>query len=146
MFSTFESAAVHIPPIFDYDDERWWAYVHLQHFSPYFHMVIQYKGDDDYLVSKTLLYHHASQVVGTAEEPDVIVEEIQIVLPKHKSKSGCWEMHQLSELLVGFEPNLEHEQTAYVYVLADGTRVVESALSTSEDELEQLATWYKFDR
>ena len=147
MFSTFDSGEISIPPIFDYCNEKWWAYVHVPLFTPYFHMVIEFAGEEEGdRVSKTVLYHNAGQVVDTANEEDVTVVEVQVVLPNHKTKEGRWTMEQLAELLVGLEPGLDHEQTALVYVLENGARIVDSALSTPEEDLEQLQTWFQMNR
>lgn len=147
MFTTFESAAIAIPPIFDYEDERWWAYVHVPLFTPYFHMVIEYPDEDgESSWAKTLLYQDAEQVVRTADASDVTVLDIQIVLPNHEDGKGRWRMEPLAEALIGLEPDLEHKQAAYVYVLEDGTRIVESAISTPEKDLLNLQTRFKFTR
>ncbi len=147
MFSTFESGQITIPPIFDYQDEKWWSYVHVPLFTPYFHMVIEYDGEEEGdRVTKTLLYHDASQVVGTADEDGVDIVEVQVVLPDHKNNKGHWTMEQLAEIWVGLEPGIEHQQTARVYVLEDGKRIVDSALSTPESDLAQLQLWFQIRR
>ena len=143
MFSTFESAKVDIPPIFDYQDERWWAYVNVQLFTTYFHMVIEYEGSDGDRVSNTILYHDVGQVISTAEEEGVLVKEIQAVLPFHKSEKPHWTMEPVSEILGGLEPGLDHEQLALIIVLKNGKRIVESALDTPEEELVRLTSWLK---
>lgn len=110
-------------------------------------MVIEYDGEEDGdRLCKTLLYHDAGQVVGTANEDGVTVVEVQVVLPDHKTRKGHWTMEQLAELWVGLEPGIDHEQNALVYVLENGTRIVDSALSTPEEDLEQLQKWFQINR
>ena len=140
MFSTYESAALQVLPIFDYGDERWWAYVHVPLFSVYFHVVVEFDGEEDDRLSKTVLYDQVSQVLRTHEESDIDITEVQVVLPFHMTEQERWSMEPLAEILVGLEPGLEHEQRAIVYVLENGRRLVDSALSTLEEELLNLTS------
>lgn len=144
MFSTFDSAEVPIPPVFDYHDERWWAYVHMSLFRVYFHVVIEFEDEEGDGHRKTVMYDDVSQLLATAKESDITLIEVQAVVPSHMSQDNRWSMMPLAEILVGYEPDIDHRQAATIYVFADGKRIVDSGINTSEVDLVDLASVIRF--
>ncbi len=51
---------------------------------------------------------------------------------------------QVGSILIGDEPDLDHKQTAYIYVLTNEERLVDSGLSTKEKNLKNVALFYQF--
>lgn len=139
MFTTFDSAEVQIPPIFEFPDQRWWGYVSLYRWSAYFHLVVQYQDEQGEDVTRAILYSGVDQVAGTCDDPDVQLIELQLILPPGLTGKEVWTMEPLSEILVGFEPGSECRQVAAVYVLANGERLVDSPKDSREEDLTDLA-------
>ena len=138
MFTTFESAELRIPPIFEFPDQRWWGYVGLYQSNGYFHTVIEYDDDRGDRATRTLLYAGVDQVLGTAESPKVKIVELQLMMPPHWRDRKIWSMEPLSEVLMGYEPGSKKSTVAVVYVLASGQRLVDSMHGTREEELIEL--------
>lgn len=138
MFTTFESAEVPIPPIFEFPDQRWWGYVGLYRWSAYFHTVIEYDDERGERATRVIIYAGVDQVIGTAESSEVNLVELQMILTPGLTGKNFWSMEPLSEVYMGFEPDTEVRQHAVVYVLANGARLVDSARGTPEKELVDL--------
>ena len=138
MFTTFESAEVQIPPIFEFPDQRWWGYVGLYKWSAYFHTVIQYNDGEEELATRAILYAGMDQILGTAESPEVEIVELQMILTPGLTGKNIWSMEPLSEILVGYEPDTKARQIAVVYVLENGERLVDSLRGTPEKDLLDL--------
>lgn len=138
MFTTFESAELEIPPIFEFPDQRWWGYVGIYRSGAYFHMVIEYDDERGERVIRTLLYAGVDQVLGTVKNPEVELIELQLMRPPRMPDRKTWSMELLSEILMGYEPDSERSLAAVVYVLASGRRLVDSVRGTPEVELEDL--------
>lgn len=138
MFTTFESAELKIPPIFEFPDQRWWGYVGLYRSNGYFHTVIEYDDERGERVTRTLLYAGLDQVLGTAQSPEVEILELQLMMPPHMPGRTIWSMEPISEALMGYEPGTENTEVAAVYVLASGRRLVDSSRGSTEEQLVDL--------
>jgi hypothetical protein len=145
MFTTFESAELKIPPIFEYPDQRWWGYVGLYRSSGYFHMVIEYDDERGDRVTRTLWYAGVDQVLGTAEASELQIVELQLMMPPSMLGRKIWSMEPLCEILLGFEPDTDRTDQVAVYVLAGGQRIVASLRCTSEDDLVELESMLRIN-
>ena len=64
--------------------------------------------------------------------------EAYVISPSYLNGSDIWKMDLLDQVLVGNEPIADTEQHAYIYVLKNEQRLVDSALSTKEGDLENI--------
>ncbi|MCP3849852.1 MAG: hypothetical protein GY694_06390 [Gammaproteobacteria bacterium] len=109
----------------------------------WFHVVVKSKYEhDEYQESRNLFITQADDLVTLNKSDEWEIKEVSLVSPGHMNKSSHWQMGLLDEILVGREPNLNHEQYGYIFVLNDGQRYIVS-LNKSEGELIDIAPIYR---
>lgn len=134
MFETVENAEIPIPPIFGCKGQRMWSYVELRLHMPWFYVVYRFNTEDGMTMHHMFLLSRVEQLQQAVQERGIEIEEVHIVLPRHMNGKDKWTMEPLAEVWEGTEPEAEG-QAAYVYVIADRTRYVDSALNTKEADL-----------
>jgi hypothetical protein len=133
LFETLDRAEIDIPDALKDPGNRAWAYVFRRIHMPWFHVVFGVPSDMGGLQAQILFLTGVDQLVQLTEQRHGRILEVQMVLPRHASRAGRWTMVPLIEAWMATEP--EVPQSAYVYVLANGRRYVESGLDTDESEL-----------
>lgn len=135
MFETVEQAEIEIPEAFQAQGERCWSYVYRRLHVPWFHLRYLPPPDpeDPTRLWLVLFLDEISHLVRLKEQ-GADIDEVQIVLPGHLTGKDRTTMALLGEVWVGTEPTASQHET-YIYVLADGTRIVNSGLDTAENDL-----------
>ena len=131
MFRTNKDGQIAFPPAFDDRSEFWWAYVSIPLHVPYFQIVC---SEENSFVTQTILLQSADQLLSFIDR--YIVHAAQIVTPGYMNGKGTWQIDVLKTVLRGTEVLSDQgNQFAYVYVVADGRRLLESSIAQSESEL-----------
>jgi len=138
MFCTTADGEMPIPPVFDDGSECWWSYVKLPLFVPYFHLVCgslrEPKGS-----LQTFFIPTIDQVLTILRDPSIDVPSVQLVSPGHMNGTGSWRIDELSTVYRGIESqSADFTQYAFLYVVADGSRYLESCVASNECELSSL--------
>jgi len=129
-----------IPDIFKTDQtELVWKSVRMNLLSPYFHVLICPRSQEEGLCGFTTLLSDIQHLQLASCQAEVVIEEVQLVSPGHMNGSGRWRMDRLDSIHIGSETSDgAHWQLAYVYVLSNGERYLDSALAESENELRDI--------
>ena len=138
MFCTHVDARMPIPPIFDDGSERWWTYVKLPLFVPYFQLVCGSRCEQINTL-QTLFVPSIDQVLEIHSDPDVDVIYVQLVSPGHLNGTGKWQIDVLNAVYRGIESLSEGSaQYAFLYEVADGSRYLDACAANAECELSGL--------
>lgn len=135
MFETVENAEIPIPPVFGNKGLHFWSYVEMRLHMPWFYVAYRFDTEDGMTMHHMFLLSRVEQLQQAVQERGIEIEEVHIVLPRHMSKKQTWTMMPLAEVWEGVEPETEQPQAAYIYVLADRSRFVDSMLNTKEADL-----------
>ncbi len=134
MFFTRDDAEIRLPFPAVGKDEHYWSSVQIFLHIPWF--LISYEAVSDDLAHKVqsaVLVMHLLDVIEISNTVKIV--QILLVSPGHLNGSGGWEAATVSEVWVGSEPGLDENETATVYVTANGVRNVVSVLETAEADL-----------
>lgn len=127
-----------IPPIFDDGSECWWSYVKLPLFEPYFQIVCGSLGESRGSL-QTLFIQTIDQVLSILRDPVIDVTSVQLVSPGYMNGSGSWQIDELCAVYRGIESQSEDfTQYAFLYVVANGSRYLESCVANTESGLSGL--------
>ena len=140
MFETHDSAELPIPHGLGDPGERAWSYVVNRLFVPWMHVVrrVTYEEDGEpYALHETLFLTRVEQLLQLQKDPKAKVVAIDLASPGQLNGTGRWKLDPLAEIWEGIEPGTDG-QKAYVYVLENGARYLDSALASSESELRNL--------
>ena len=139
MFATFGNDRVEIPSFFGRDPgEAVWRNVWLRLFTPYFHVLMSPRNTDADQCSFTVLTTDVRQLQLAADNPDAKIEDVQLVSPGHLNGTGHWRMDGLASIHAGIEAiEDDQQQYALVYVLRNGSRLLDASVATAEHELEK---------
>ena len=135
MFETIDIAEVPIPKGFAEAGERAWWYVKLRLHIQWFHLVCEYTYEDGVQSSDMLFLDQIEHLLELNSIQTIKILQADLVSPGHLNGSDRWKMEPLSEIWVGYEPEIECGQEAYIYVLENGSQYVYSALGTKEQDL-----------
>lgn len=134
MFETVDNAEVSIPAeLKDFDERAWWYVTYRLHMR-WFHVTCEFNykdGQATHMLFLTQLEH----LLDIEKEKSIKILQIDLVTPGHMNDGERWQMEPLSEIWIGYEPDTEHRQEAQIYVVADGSHYIDSALETNEEEL-----------
>lgn len=141
MFETVDHAEISLPDPFRIQGERAWSYVVFPLHVPWFHLVYRYPIEGGGSLRRPVFLSRAEQLLEFNNDR-VALDEAQIVLPGRFTGSDRWTMEPLAEVWEGAEPTAPG-QRAYIYVLANGTRYLDSGLSRCETELRDRRLLFK---
>jgi len=142
MFETHEDGEVSMPELGD-RGKHWWNFVQLSFHLPWFHVAYQTVAADSNV--QVMFLPHIDQLIELSSNKEFKIIQVDLVSPGHVNDKGIWKMEPIKEILYAEEPNISHEQTAFVYVVLNGDRYVFSMLSTAESELLNVRTVFKHD-
>lgn len=135
MFETVTAAEIIIPDeLKDHGEQAWW-YVRNRLHMRWFHATCAFSYGNDQKDVHMLFLTQIDHLLEVKNEETITILEVDLVSPRHMNNGERWNMEPLSEILVGYEPDTEYQQDAHIFVLSDGTRYVDSGLSTKEDDL-----------
>lgn len=138
MFCTHIDARIPIPPLFDDESERWWSYVKLPLFVPYFQLVCCTSCESTSTL-QTLFVHSVDQVLEIYRNPDIDVTSVQLVSPGHLNGTGSWQIDALGAVYQKVESGPEgFIRNAILYEVADGSRYLDSCSADVEYDLSEF--------
>ncbi|VAW82623.1 hypothetical protein MNBD_GAMMA12-573 [hydrothermal vent metagenome] len=138
MFVTLESSEVFVPPGLKIPNEKTWWYTKMRLHIRWFYITGEHADDEGYISSEMYLMSQVNQLLELHMSKNITIRQIYLVSPSYTNSSGVWEMDEFSEILVGTEPNSKNDQEAYIFVLKNGTRYVDSLLSTKEQDIQDI--------
>ena len=142
MFETFETAKQDIPAGFGDPGEYLWDYVYTRLNLHWFHVAAKTREDEEgYHAIRIFFLSHIDDLRSLLNSSDWDITEVSLVSPAHMNGANHWKMELLSEVLVGRESKMEHEQYGLVFVLANENRYV-SSFSNQESDLKDLKSVY----
>jgi hypothetical protein len=145
MFTTYDAAEVTMPHAFRIEGSRDWMFVEKSTSSRWF--LIRYETSKGRRRKVTDLFvSNPQDIVQIAELENSQILEVQIVTPGQLNNQGRWVMEPLKEIWLGLEPDIDHHQTATLFVTESGTRYTDSWLSTPPDALSDLKLLYRYRR
>lgn len=143
MFRTIKEAEVSFPvELTEGDGSQYWEYLTFSLQCPWFYVSYENKQPAPQLSS--LLISDIHQLLDLLSNLNDHVKQVYLVSPWHMNESSLWEMNQIKYILEGNEPEPNHEQSAYVYVLTNNKRLVDSSLGTKENNLLDVRLLRKF--
>jgi len=135
MFDTDHSAKVDIPDgLKEFDESSWW-YIRYRLHVHWYHLTCEFSLDDNEKSVHMLFISRLDHLLQVVNESSINIISIDLVTPDHMNEQGGWKMDPLSEVWEAIEPETSHFQQAHIFVLADGSRYVDSALQTNEEHL-----------
>jgi len=134
MFSTISDAEIPGYSMITEGHEQGWEFVQCKIFEPWFHVECQiHEAENNF--TRVFFIRYVDHIIRIVREPSMTIKEISLVSPAYINKQDGWKMEKLKEIWVGYEPGLDNEQEANIFVLQNENRYVYSALSTSEKKL-----------
>lgn len=138
MFCTHADGEMPIPPIFDDGSECWWSYVKLPLFVPYFQLVCGSRCESRGSL-QTFFIQTIDKVLSILRDPVIDVISVQLVSPGHMNRSGNWQIDELRTIYRGVESqSADFKQYAFLYVVANGSRYLDSCVANTESDLSGL--------
>jgi len=136
MFETHRESEIFIPKIFEPDDNiQTWGHVSIRLHTLWMYVICKPVDQEMDQAAKIFLISGISDLLAIQEDSSSTISEAYVISPNHLNSSGVWKMNLLDHVLIGNEPIDDFEQHAYIYVLQNEQRLVDSALSTKEDDL-----------
>jgi len=139
MFETRRNSEVFLPKVFQgSEDTQAWSHVSKRLHTPWLYIICCPSGKEVDQAPKILFLSNAMDLLVIQKDTSSTISEAYAVLPGYLNGSDSWKMSLLDHILIGNEPIADLEQHAYIYVLKNKQRFVDSALSTKEDDLKSI--------
>ena len=138
MFETHREFEIHLPKIFGDDRNQVWEYVFTRLHTPWLQVTCLPSDKEVDQFSKIL---HIPDIIGLLalqRDASATISEAYYVSPSHINGSENWKMDLLDHVMIADEPYECIEQHAYIYVLKNEQRLVDSNLNTKENELKNV--------
>lgn len=135
MFETYSHAKVEIPEVLKEPDEQAWWYVKLNLHIPWFYVTCDIDYGNDEILTQMLLITQVKHLDEANRSKTITIKHVDLVIPRKMNGGDEWKMAPLSEVWVGREPEVDHYQEAFIYILEDGQCYVDSVLNTDKSNL-----------
>jgi len=142
MFTTTDLAHISHDDIFDYEDEKWWSFIQVPLFAPFFLVIYEIRDDNSDVFYRTYLLSNVRQLRAALLDRSMNVNEVQILTPSNVDGKHSWEMNPLGSIHTGRYENYPDGPEAIVYELRDGRRIVEAGASDTESKITALEQWF----
>ncbi len=110
MFKTIDKKEKFFPKGICEKGERFWGFVLPTLTNPWFYMVFEIDDDEEYKPSLTILIDSIGELSSLiANSLDLIIKEVYLVSPGYLNNSELWKMQQVESILIGDEPDLDHQ-------------------------------------
>jgi hypothetical protein len=137
MFETHRESEIFLPKIFGEDEGiQTWGHVSKRLHTLWLYVICKPADKESDQLPMIFFISNIMDLLVFQNDTSAIISEVYVVSPNHLNGSDVWKMNLLDHILVGNEPIDDCEQHAYIYVLKNGQRLVDSALGTEEDDLE----------
>ena len=141
MFTTTNDARVILDLLNEEVDGYYWDAVRIDLHEPCF--FLEYDHGE---LCSTLVLSKAAQVRNAVLDPELIIRGKSVLLPASHPPPTKWQISPLRSLVVCREKEMEHYQEAYNFTFCDGSQWIESAVESSEEQLERLETWFSMEQ
>jgi len=139
MFETHRESEIFLPEIFQgNDDTQAWGHVSKRLHTLWLYLICKPADKEIELAPKILLISNIMDLMAIQKDSSSSISEAYVISPSYLNGSDVWKMNLLDHVLVGNELTADFEQHAYIYALKNGERLVDSALNTKEDDLENI--------
>ncbi len=139
MFETHRNFEILLPGIFGGDeDTQVWERFSTRLSEPWLYVICLPADKEMDQLEKILFISDIVDFLALQKDTSATISEAYVISPNHLNGSDAWKMNLLDHVLVGNEPIADFEQHAYIYVLKNEQRLVDSALSTKEDGLKDI--------
>jgi hypothetical protein len=145
MFETHQEYEVIMPGVFGGDEgNQVWERVSTRLNMIWFYVICLPADKEIDQLSKMLLISDVEGLMDLQKDTSATISEAYIVSPSFINGSDVWKMNLLDHVLTGIEPMPDFElmtdveQHAYIYVLKDGQRLLDSNLETKEADLTDI--------
>jgi len=135
MFETHDSTEMPIPEAFKEPGERAWACINFRLHMHWFYVAYSLHSLNEGNLHTIGFFIHPEQIIDLKNSQGIKITEANIVTPGHLNKKERWDMEPLAEIWRAMEPDTEHPQYAYIFILNNGNKYVDSAPITPEEEL-----------
>ncbi|MCY4515272.1 MAG: hypothetical protein OXC69_09110 [Candidatus Tectomicrobia bacterium] len=141
MFTTTNDARVILELLNEEIDGYYWDAVRIDLWEPCF--LLAYEHGE---LCSTLVLSKAAQVRNAVLDPELSIRGISVLLPASHPEHTQWQISPLRSLVVCREKEIEHYQEAYIFTFCDGSQRIESAIESTEEQLERLETWFSMEQ
>lgn len=139
MFETHRESEIFLPRVFGEDgDIQVWGHVSTRLHTLWLYVICLPADKEMIPLPRILFISDIVDLLALQKDTSTIISEAYVISPSYLNGSDVWKMNLLDHVLVGNEPIADIEQHAYIYVLKNEQRLVESNLSTKEDDLENI--------
>jgi len=139
MFETRHESEVFLPKVFQgNEDTQAWSHVSKRLHTLWLYVICNPASKEVDQAPKILCISNAMDLLVIQKDMSSTISEAYTVSPNYLNDSDTWKMNLLDHILIGNEPIAHFEQHAYIYVLKNEQRLVDSALSTKEGDLENI--------
>jgi len=137
MFETHRNFEILLPGVFGGDEDmQAWEQVSTRLNALWLYVICLPADKEMDQFEKILFVSDIEGLLDIQKDISATVSEVYVMSPNHLNGSDDWQMDRLDHVLVGNEPITDFEQCAYIYVLKNKQRLVDSTLGTKEDDLE----------
>jgi len=139
MFETHRNFEILLPGVFGGDeDTQLWERISTRISEPWLYVICLPTDKELDQLERILFISDIVDFLVLQKDTSATISEAYVISPNHLNGSGAWRMSLLDHVLVGNEPITDFEQHAYIYVLKNKQRIVDSALCTKEDRLKNI--------
>lgn len=111
-----------------------WKTVGIRFHMLWFHVQYKVTTKDD-IDFGVLFLSKPQQVLDLQQQPGCEIDQLDIVSPRNKNGTERWKMEPVREIWVGNELAPMEQHKAWIYVLEDGNRYVDSCITPNENDL-----------
>ena len=151
MFETNRGYEVMLPEIFGADEgNQVWERVSTRLHMLWFYVICLPTDKELDQLAQILLISDIEGLLDLQKDNSATIREVYVVSPSHLNGSNAWKMDLLDHVLTGIEPMhdfkeetgieqmSDFQQHAYIYVMKNGQRLLDSNLETKEADLTDL--------
>jgi hypothetical protein len=136
MFETHRESEIFLPKIFGEDEGiQTWGHVSKRLHTLWLYVICKPADKTMDHAAKIFLISGIVDLLAIQKDTSATIYEAYVISPNYLNGSNSWKMDLLDHVLVGNEPITDFEQHAYIYVLKNEQRLVDSALRSKEDDL-----------
>jgi len=139
MFETHRNFEILLPGVLGADkDTQAWERISTRLNTIWLYVVCLPADKELEQLEKILFISDIVDFLALKKDSSATISEAYVISPDFLNGSNNWKMDLLNHVLVGNEPITDFEHHAYIYVLKNGQRLVDSTLSTKEDDLKKI--------
>ena len=139
MFETHRNFEILLPGVLGGDkDTQAWEHISTRLNTLWLYVVCVPADKEQDQLEKILFISDIVDFLAIKKDSSATISKTYVISPDHLNGSDDWKMDLLDHVLVGNEPITDFEHHAYIYVLKNEQRLVDSTFSTKEDDLKKI--------